>query len=221
MKVVVFDFDGVIIPSEEIKQNAYEWIFSDFGEEVPREAILASRDEFANAKGNRYDIIRGIFRRVGGVADIEEVVREYSERFSVIVKKRIQELAVEPKIREMLDRLSMRHALYINSNNPDEPLKETLEALGIEHLFKGVYGSSRRKVENLTKIAESESVSPDEMVFIGDGEGDKEAAKEFGCEFIGVATSLNGWKDGTSEFKVLQTVSELDQQKRGGFERMK
>jgi hypothetical protein len=40
-----------------------------------------------------------------------------------------------------------------------------------------------------------------------------------GCEFIGIATDLNGWKTG-SEFTVLGSVSEFGISKRGGFERM-
>jgi phosphoglycolate phosphatase-like HAD superfamily hydrolase len=219
MNVVVFDFDGVIIPSEEIKVRAYEWIFSEFGEAVPHDAIRESRVEFSNAKGNRYDIIRGIFRRTGA-EDIEEKVREYGERFGAIVKRRINELRVEPNVLVMLEKLSRKHALYINSNNPDEPLVETLESLGIRHLFKGVYGSSHTKTDNLKAIAGLEQVSPTDVVFIGDGEGDRLAAKEFGCEFIGVATDLNGWKDGSAEFRVMSEVSEFDKKTERGGERM-
>ena len=219
MNVVVFDFDGVIIPSEGIKQHAYEWIFSEFGEAVPHEAIRQSREEFSNARGNRYDIIRGIFRRLGET-NIEEKVREYSERFSTIVKQRINDLSVEPKVLGMLEKLSKKHSLYINSNNPDEPLRETLEALGIARFFKGVYGSSASKTENLRTIATQEQAAARDIVFIGDGDGDRFAAREYGCVFVGVATELNGWKDGTMEFKIIQSVAEFDRTADRGGERM-
>lgn len=222
MSVVVFDFDGVIIPSEEIKQNGYRWMFSEFGEDVPDEAIRAARDEFSNARGNRFDIIRGILTRIGKTDDLDESVRIYAERFGEIVKTRLEQFRIEPKVLGMLEMLSKKGPLYINSNTPDEPLNETLKHLGIEHLFKGVYGSSdgKTKTGNLRDIAERESATNTEMVFIGDGDGDRTAADEFGCEFIGVATESNGWGDGPKEFKVMKSIAELNERGRGGFERM-
>lgn len=208
-KVVVFDFDGVIVPSEEIKQNGYRWMFSDYGEIVPEEAIHAAREEFSGARGNRYDVIRSVLARTGVTEDIETQTRIYAERFSTIVRERINALRVASEVRAMLERLSTRHALYINSNNPDEPLRETVESLGITHFFKDILGSSRSKLKNLQEIAVREGITPSEMVFIGDGEGDLSAAKQFGCEFIGIATGLNGWQDGASEFRILGSVAEL------------
>jgi phosphoglycolate phosphatase-like HAD superfamily hydrolase len=222
MKVVVFDFDGVIIPSEEIKQNGYRWMFSEFGEDVPEEAIRAARAEFSNARGNRYDIIRSVLTRIGKTDDLDEMVRLYAKRFGEIVQSRLENFRVEPKVLGMLEKLSKKHALYINSNTPDEPLRETLKSLGIEYLFKGVFGSSdgKSKAQRLRDVAAAESVTATEMVFVGDGEGDRDAAVEFGCEFLGVGTESNGWKDGTSEFKVLTSISEMDERGERGFERM-
>jgi phosphoglycolate phosphatase-like HAD superfamily hydrolase len=220
MKVVVFDFDGVLIPSEEIKQNGYRWMFSEFGEDVPEEAIRLAREEFSNARGNRYDIIRSICARIGKT-DIESDVTKYAERFGDVVRNKLAAFTVEPNVRAMLERAGKGGPLYINSNTPDEPLKETLRSLGIADLFKGVRGSSdgSSKADRLHDIARAEGVTASDLVFIGDGEGDRAAAEMAGCEFIGIATDLNGWKTG-SEFTVLGSVSEFGISKRGGFERM-
>lgn len=221
MAVVVFDFDGVIIPSEEIKQGGYRWIFSEYGETVPEEAIRAAIDEFANARGNRFDIIGSILIRIGR-SPSDDSIREYAERYGSIVKTRLEQLKVEPKVFDMLETLSSKGPIYINSNTPDEPLRETLSSLGIAPLFKGIYGSSdgKTKMGNLRDIAERESATGAEIVFIGDGEGDREVAEEFGCEFIGVATVRNGWGERPTEFKVMKSIADLAERKNGGFERM-
>lgn len=209
IKAVVFDFDGVIVPSEEIKVAGYSRIFSEFDEEVPERAIEEARKEFAEARGNRFDIIRGIFKRTGKEGDIEQAVAKYGERYSAIVKKAILALEVEEEVRKTLERLSRKFALYINSNNPDDFLREMLRTLGIEAFFKGVYGSSRTKLENLEEIARKENLKPEEVVFVGDGEGDRMAAESFGCRFIGISTTLNGWESGKS-FPVIRKVSEIE-----------
>src|SRR4051812_48824929 len=105
-KVVVFDFDGVIVPSEEIKVGGYSWMFSEFGEDVPEEAIRFAREEFSGARGNRYDIIGSILKRIGVTDGLEEKIELYAKRFGDIVRSRIEALRVEPKVRAMLESLS-------------------------------------------------------------------------------------------------------------------
>ena len=45
---------------------------------------------------------------------------------------------------------------------------------------------------------------------VGDGEGDRTAGEVFGCKFIGLATSLNGWSPDTAPFRVLGSLVELE-----------
>lgn len=209
VKVIVFDFDGVIVPSEEIKADGYSLMFSEFGEAVPAEAVKSARKEFANAKGNRYDIIRSILARIGFEGSLDEGVEKYGERYSTIVRSRIADLAVEPSVREFLSVLSKKYPLYINSNNPDVALRDTLSSLDLSGYFKSVFGSSCTKLQNLRTIAEAEKVHPDRILFIGDGEGDWSAAREFGCRFVGVGTRLNDWKAGSAPFPLVSRVEDV------------
>ncbi len=207
-QVIVFDFDGVILPSEKIKIQGYSKIFGDFGEEVPHEAINKAREEYSDARGDRFDIIRGILNHIG-MADIEDKVVEYNVRYGKIVKEEVEALQVSEKVDSLLRMLSKERRLYINSNNPDEPLRSIIKSLGIEKYFQGIFGSSRAKEENLREIARLESVGPEHILFIGDGGGDLTASEKFGCEFMGIATDENGWRDLPITFKVLSSVEEL------------
>ena len=211
MKVIVFDFDGVIVPSEQTKIDGYSLIFSEFGEAVPENSIIEARREFADAKGNRFDIIRSIFRRLGVTTGLEEKVAEYGQRYGKLVQERIEALSVDAATRATLERLASMYPLYINSNNPDESLRETLQSLDVVKYFKAVYGSAHTKTENLKIIAKREDVKAQELLFVGDGDGDRKAAEEFGCEFIGVATDLNRWADSSNLFPVVRNVSDITQ----------
>lgn len=220
MKVIVFDFDGVIIPSEQIKQHGYEWMFTEWGEVAPLDAIRAAREEFSNARGNRYDIIRSILIRTGRTEELDAAVEMYAERFNMAVSKRLNEFQVDRSVLRMLERLSKDSALYINSNTPDEPLCRLVDTLGIRAYFKGVFGSSGTKRENLRMIAEREGVRPSDVVFIGDGAGDLSAAREYGCEFVGIATDMNGWTKSNAEFRVLNSVADFRDRGDSAGERM-
>lgn len=207
-RVIVFDFDGVIVPSEEIKVQGYSLIFSEFGEYVPIEAIEEARKEFAEGKGNRFDIIRSIFQRIGS-KDVDAHTEEYVMRYGKIVKERIGALEVNPDIRKILGQLHSHYPLYINSNNPDQSLKDTLRSLNIESYFKGVFGSLKKKVQNLQGIARLENARPEDILFIGDGDGDFSATEEFGCEFIGIANEVNGWKVSEKSFRLISSLNQL------------
>ena len=54
--------------------------------------------------------------------------------------------------------------------------------------FKQVLGRPISKTENLLKILSIESIKPSNLLFVGDEQGDLNAAREFGCHFIGVMT---------------------------------
>src|SRR6185503_6559892 len=111
IKVIVFDFDGVIVPSEEIKVDGYSLMFSEFGEEVPAVAITEARREFSDARGNRFDIIRGILTRMGRTQNIEKELATYVERYGKIVQERIEALEVSSRVRRLLERLSKEKPL--------------------------------------------------------------------------------------------------------------
>lgn len=220
-KVLVFDFDGVLVPSEEIKVRAYELIFTEFGEKVAAEDVKSARQEFSNARGNRFDIIRSILKKRNTPENkLETAVAQYGERYGSIVRKQLNAFKVEKNVIESLERWSRVMPLYINSNNPDDFLKEMLESLKLTKYFKGIFGSSRKKAENLAEIARIESIQPKEILFVGDGEGDWDAAEQFGCEFVGIPTSLNEWSEARSSFRLARSFSEILQENDRIGERM-
>lgn len=205
--VLVFDFDGVLVPSEKIKIDAYRDIFTEFGEAAPEASIIEeAREEFAGAKGNRFDIIRSMLKRSGSFT--EERVQALGGRYSTLVEKKIFALGVDASTRIALENLRTKYSLYVNSNNPDDALQRTLDSLDLSKYFKAIFGSSRSKLENLKEIAAQEHAQPQEIVFVGDGEGDKYAAESFGCRFIGIANDINGWGKKQS-FTVVDSVAEI------------
>ena len=89
-------------------------------------------------------------------------------------------------------------------------MQETSERLNLNRFFKGVFGRtslSSTKEEVLERILKKEKLNVKEMLFVGDAEGDYNAAKNIGCNFIGVANNWNKWKK--REFPLIKSISEL------------
>ena len=106
-----------------------------------------------------------------------------------------------PEAYEVFEQMAPKYHLYINSGIPEEALRETVHALGIEGFFDGVFGYraeygdvAASKFENGKKIFAVEKITGKEAVFVGDGEPDRAAAERLGCFFVGIPNEYNGWQ---------------------------
>jgi phosphoglycolate phosphatase-like HAD superfamily hydrolase len=81
-------------------------------------------------------------------------------------------------------------ARYVCSLTPQEPLRRLINRRGLSNHFKSALGGPATKAENLATIACAENIGPSEMVLVGDGRVDLEAARAFGCRFIGVGEGI-------------------------------
>lgn len=219
IKVLVFDFDGVITKrGEALKEEAWEILAEKHlePEEKTRAkdfsiALANSRRTFGQgkAKGSRYDILRLTLREVStpeGV--VRRKVASYADRYNRIVQRLILAEGMREGTGEVLEQLAARVPLYLNSATPTGAVEESLRRLNIRHLFQGVFGQPSSKVENLHAIMDREHVAASGIVFVGDTTGDVEAAAVVGCQFVGFANDWNKWNNQQS-FPVVHTFLEL------------
>lgn len=83
-RVIICDFDGVIVDSEGLKQDAYRLMFSEFGENIPEDAVCCACEKFADGRGNRFDVIREILLEENRLPEI----RAFVERYDQVVRSR-------------------------------------------------------------------------------------------------------------------------------------
>ncbi|MEO7239175.1 MAG: HAD family hydrolase [Gemmatimonadales bacterium] len=187
---VVFDFDGVLVDSNAVKRRAYRDIFADTpGSEAVVEAVLQS-----NTEDDRFGVIRAILQGLGrngqGTAQ-EGLLAQYAERYNTICE---EHATVCPEVRgasPALARLAVSHPLYIISATPEEPLRRIVSRRGWSHYFRDVLGRPRSKSENLARVIQHEGIQGSDIVFVGDGRRDLDAASEAGCRFVGVRNAFN------------------------------
>jgi HAD superfamily hydrolase (TIGR01549 family) len=202
IKAVVFDFDGVLAESVDIKTRAFIKLFKDQPEYVLRQI----KDYHILHGGiSRYEKFRYYYKNLLKEELTSDKKRELSERFSQIV---LEEVIASPWVagaKETLDALKGRVAMFVASGTPHEELILIIEKRGMKEYFSGVYGIPDTKAQILMKIIEKLGITPDELVMVGDAMSDFLAAKEVKARFIGRTT--NG--DDTFVGKNVRIVSDL------------
>ena len=215
IKVIVFDFDGVLADSNKLKYDAFFDLFP--GNEKVKAVVSDTLKDFQSKNKTRFEALKAIFVKLGeGESKVAGLVKTYSARYDTDVREKIASQGLFPGVSDMLEALCKKYNLYINSATPELALERTIDKLEIGHFFKGVYGRPiigmtsvpNSKELNLERIMETEKVVGDEVLFVGDGEADREAAKAYNCHFIGVANDFNGWGKQES-FKTIKSVAEL------------
>lgn len=207
VKVIVFDFDGVIVDSNRIKYNAF---FDAFSDNHPEASSVISSVISENKFGTRFDVFRSALRRVG--ADeryIDRLVFSYAEDYNQIVQEGIKKTGLAPGALEILESFSEERGLYVNSGTYEPSLHQTMKNLGIWHFFRGAYGAPPSKAENFIKIFRKEGVGPDDVLFVGDGEPDRIAAENLMLMFVGIANEFNGWAEKGVNFPLIKNLTEL------------
>lgn len=184
--VVVFDFDGTLVSSNQLKYDAYFDLFpKDSRHRHAIEEVLSRQYE-----ESRFVILDSILTAVEGhvhsPAARREIVSRLADAYGRIVTEGAKMCPERPGAGDLLRELSARVPLYLASTTPESPLRDILTHRGWIGLFRAVYGHPNRKSDALRDIAGRERVCPAEMLLVGDGASDRQAATEAGCRFLAV-----------------------------------
>jgi phosphoglycolate phosphatase len=182
IRVVVFDFDGTLVDSNEIKRQG----FLNLAARHPKghRAMLAV---LVNG-GDRLTVLSNFANRMakyGKILDVDELVALYGLEVDGAVSVAPEILGATPLLAELRQR-GLR--LHVNSATPHRSLLLVLRARGWSDRFDGIHGGPAIKAETLHRICTDERVEPEEVVVVGDGEDDAASAMAIGCKFVAVGS---------------------------------
>ena len=183
VKVVVFDFDGVLLDSADIKTDAFGRLFTG---EDPGDASKILDYHKANAGMSRYEKFRWAYREIlkRPLSEKEETV--LGDRFNEMVEGRVAAAEWIAGAETFLLRNYSDTPLYVASGTPESELRRIVDNRDIGVYFKGIYGSPPKKKDILLRIAEEQGCSPAELVMVGDAPTDWKGAVSAKTRFIGV-----------------------------------
>jgi phosphoglycolate phosphatase len=187
-EVVVFDFDGTLVESNAIKRQTYFEVAEALGDvaDVVIEVI-------ATVTGDRSRILREVVVRTAarqnlpGTRSVDAWSAELVANYSATCERRIVQCPAVAGAMHALPRLQASGCrLFVNSATPLTNLTRIIQLRALESFFAGLYGAPASKVDNLTAIQQTTDVPFHRMLMVGDGEDDRQAAREVGCAFVGI-----------------------------------
>lgn len=188
---LIFDCDGVILDSNQVKTAAFYKAALPYGTEAA-DALVAYH--VANGGISRYQKFEYFLREIvghEGLAPLEGLLARYATQ--------VREGLLGCRIAEGLDELRAalpRSNWLIVSGGDQNELREVFAARGLTRYFNGgIYGSPSDKREILAREIQNGHVELPAL-FIGDSRFDYVCATEAGLDFVFVSdwTEFNGWE---------------------------
>jgi phosphoglycolate phosphatase-like HAD superfamily hydrolase len=182
--ILVFDFDGVIADSVNIKADAFAELYSPYGPEIVEQVVT---HHLANGGMSRFDKFN-YYHNVYLNLKIDQFdMDSLSNQFSKIVMDKVIVCPEIPGAEKFIQKNCLQHKCYINSATPQSEIRQIVSARGLQKYFFTVLGSPTSKSDNLKKIRKSNpNVPTSRILFFGDALSDLEAAKNNDLDFIGI-----------------------------------
>lgn len=187
-RALVFDFDGTLVDSNPIKEQAFEACFAEFPERYSR--ILSYYQSSGHT--SRGDKFRHVYEEILGLPYTPAVAVMLHERFAAATTYQIIKALEIPGATEFLLAAKHRYIMALLSSTPHETLLHILSERGWRDYFEVVKGAPVDKSVWIREFCLARKLGQQKVVCFGDSVEDFAAAQAAGCTFVGVANGVLG-----------------------------
>ena len=180
-KVIFWDFDGVIIDSEKVRNKGFEITLQNYSPEDVRKLLEYHKE---NGGLSRYVKYRYFFEEILGAKAQDEQIQELSEKFSHIMREELtnKNLLIQQTL-NFIKKHQAEFSMYIVSGSDEKELNYLCENLEIDQFFEKIKGSPTPKIKLVEGILEADKLNADHCILIGDSINDYDAARLNEVEF--------------------------------------
>ena len=204
IKSIIFDYDGVIAESVNIKTEAFAELYKPYGTNIVQKVIKHHKANGGVSRFEKFKIYHNKYLR----EDIDQLkVDELANKFSNLV---LQKVIDSPYVTGVYDFISSNYLDYdfhISTGTPSDEIETILKKKNLRKYFNEVYGSPEKKDLHVNKILKKYSYKKKEVVFIGDALSDRDAARDNDIFFIGRYTTV---KEIKKEKLLINDFSEIE-----------
>ena len=181
LDAVIFDFDGVIVESTDIKTAAFRALFADHPDHVDDVEALHRRHEGVNRSIKFEMIYRDILRRPLDA----ETKAALAHRYGEIVVDQVVACPAVAGVPEVLEALGRHVPLAVVSSTPDAELRQIVARRDLARYFRTVRGAPPAKAAAVAEVIATFGWAAPRVAMIGDTVADLEAARSNGLRFVG------------------------------------
>jgi phosphoglycolate phosphatase-like HAD superfamily hydrolase len=188
---IIFDFDGVLAESNEIRFNGFRKLFKDYPQSQVEQLV-----EYAKLNGgvSRYKKIEFFFNTIRREPISLGLVNHWADQFSELVMQDVLEARPVKGSLEFLKKYFSHFDFAVVSGSDQKELREVCRGRGIDSFFKMILGSPTEKKDNIATLLSHFKWKHSKSLYVGDSNNDLEAAKENNIDFIGRSSGLVDWK---------------------------
>ena len=182
-QAIIFDFDGVVVESGDIKTQAFANLYRSYGETIMAEV---ARYHKLNGGMSRYQKFhyfqRHLLEKPPLTPDEEQ---QLDRQFSELVVEAVIASEAVPGAAELIRKESARIPLFVASGTPEAELNTIVIRRGLASYFTEVRGSPTPKQTLIADILSAHALSPERVLMIGDALIDYQSAQLNKIAFLG------------------------------------
>ena len=180
---IIFDFDGVIVESGDIKTNAFADLYQSYGDLIVKEVVRYHKLNGGLSRYEKFRYFQQYLLKKPPLTQNEE--DKLDETFSRLVVEAVINSDSVPGADELIKIEASRIPLFIASGTPETELNTIVTRRGLGPYFTGVRGSPKLKETLIAEILSAHDLTPERVLMIGDALIDYQSAKINNLAFLG------------------------------------
>lgn len=174
VKIIFWDFDGVILNSNEVRDKGFEIVLKDFPQ---NQVNLLMQFHKENGGLSRYVKFRYFFESIRKEKCSNKKIETYAKLFSEIMLKELnnKDLLIKDSI-DFIKKNKEKYVMHIVSGSDGVELNHLCKTLEISKFFKTINGSPTPKNDLVKNIIAKYNYSNKHCILIGDSINDYNAA---------------------------------------------
>lgn len=182
-QAIIFDFDGVVVESGEIKTQAFAALYRPYGEDIVAKVVQFHTRNGGLSRYHKFRYFQQHFLAKPPLTEAEE--KALDRHFSELVVEAIIAAEAVPGAIELIRQQAGKIPLFVASGTPETELKIIVERRGLTPYFTEVRGAPALKKNIISEILSAQALKPEAVLMIGDAMADYEGALANGTAFLG------------------------------------
>lgn len=182
IKAIIFDFDGVLVESVDVKTQAFAKLFEGYGSEITRKVI---EHHLRNGGMSRFQKIKYYYSNILNKPLSSSELDLLCKRFSDMV---VDNVVKAPSVKGadlFLENYYKKFKLFVVSGTPAGELITIIKRRKMDRYFEGLFGSPENKVDLTRRVIEQFDLNIGNVLFVGDSMTDFKAAHVNNIFFVG------------------------------------